>query len=61
MRDLRNSKKVPDKERIYTAGEKEYIAEQQRVKTGIPINKNLQQDILTMQKELGLTQYKFPF
>lgn len=61
MRDLRSSKKVPDKERIYTAGEKEYIAEQERVKTGIPLNKNLQQDILTMQKELGLTQYKFPF
>lgn len=61
MRDLRSSKKVPDKERIYTAGEKEYIAEQERVKTGIPLNKNLQQDILTMQKELGLTQYKFTF
>jgi len=61
MRGLRSAKKVPDKEQIYTAGEKEYIAEQERVKTGIPINKNLQQDILTIQKELGLTQYKFPF
>ena len=61
MRDLRSSKKTPDKERIYTAGEKEYIAEQVRVKTGIPLNKNLQQDILTIQKELGLTHYKFPF
>ena len=61
MRDLRSAKKVPDKERIYTAGEKEYIAEQERIKTGIPLNKNLQQDILTIQKELGLTQYKFPF
>ena len=61
MRGLRSAKKVPGEERIYTAGEKEYIAEQERVKTGIPINKNLQQDILIMQKELGLTQYKFPF
>ncbi len=61
MRGLRSAKKVPGEERIYTAGEKEYIAEQERIKTGIPINKNLQQDILIMQKELGLTQYEFPF
>jgi len=61
MKGLRSAKKAPGEERIYTAGEKEYIAEQDRVKTGIPINKNLQQDILIMQKELGLTQYNFPF
>lgn len=61
MRGLRNSKKVPDAEKIYTAGEKEFIAENERKKTGIPINENLQQDILIMQKELGLNQYKFPF
>ncbi|MFX1339635.1 MAG: Ldh family oxidoreductase [Promethearchaeota archaeon] len=61
MRGLRKAKKVPGKERIYTAGEKEYLKEQERIKTGIPINKNLQQDILIMQKELGLIQYNFPF
>jgi LDH2 family malate/lactate/ureidoglycolate dehydrogenase len=61
MRGLRNAKKAPNEARIYTAGEKEYKAEQERIKTGIPINKNLQQDILIMQKELGLTQYNFPF
>ncbi len=61
MRGLRNAKKAPGEERIYTAGEKEYIAEKERIKTGISINKNLQQDILIMQKELGLNQYKFPF
>ncbi|GAJ21592.1 unnamed protein product, partial [marine sediment metagenome] len=26
-----------------------------------PINQNLQQQILTLKKELGLTKYKFPF
>ncbi len=61
MRDLRNSKKVPGKDRIYTAGEKEYDNEIQRRKSGIPINKSLQNDIKTMQQELGLKKYKFPF
>ncbi len=61
MRELRNSKKVPGESRIYTAGEKEFNAEHERKKTGIPINKSIQQDILIMKKELGLNQYKFPF
>ncbi|MFX1487770.1 MAG: Ldh family oxidoreductase [Promethearchaeota archaeon] len=61
MRDLRNSPKEPGKERIYTAGEKEYIAEVEREKTGIPLNKSLQNDIKEMQKELNLEKYNFPF
>lgn len=61
MRGLRHAKKEPDKDRIYTAGEKEYYAELERKKTGIPINKNLQQDIRIMRDELKLNQYQFPF
>jgi len=61
MRDLRNSRKIPGEERIYTAGEKEYIAVIKRKKTGIPLNKSLQNDIKTMQTELGINRYKFPF
>ncbi len=61
MRDLRNSKKEPEENRIYTAGEKEHYAENERRKAGIPINKNLQQDIKIMQNELGLDKYDFPF
>ncbi|MBN1803108.1 MAG: Ldh family oxidoreductase [Candidatus Lokiarchaeota archaeon] len=61
MRDLRSAKKEPRAEKIYTAGEKEYIAEIERKKIGIPINKNLQQDILVMKQELNLNQYKFSF
>ncbi|MFW9900610.1 MAG: Ldh family oxidoreductase [Candidatus Thorarchaeota archaeon] len=61
MRELRNSKKAPGKDKIYTAGEKEYYSEQERMATGIPINKSLQKDIKIMQKELGLDQYDFPF
>jgi L-2-hydroxycarboxylate dehydrogenase (NAD+) len=61
MRGLRNASKEPDKNRIYTAGEKEYFAEIERKKIGIPINKNLQQDIRIMRDELKLNQYQFPF
>ncbi|MFW9826676.1 MAG: Ldh family oxidoreductase [Candidatus Thorarchaeota archaeon] len=61
MRDLRNSKKAPGKDRIFTAGEKEYYNEIERRESGIPINKSLQNDIKIMQQELGLKKYKFPF
>ncbi|MFX0040182.1 MAG: Ldh family oxidoreductase [Promethearchaeota archaeon] len=61
MRELRGSKKAPGTEKIYTAGEKEYYNELERRKTGIPINKSLQNDIKIMQKELKLDKYKLPF
>jgi LDH2 family malate/lactate/ureidoglycolate dehydrogenase len=61
MRGLRASKKAPGEEKIYTAGEKEFIAEQERLKTGIPINKSLQEDIKIMRKELHLDKYEFNF
>ena len=61
MKGLRNSKKAPGCDRIYTAGEKEFESEEERCKTGIPINENLQQDIKIMQEELGLKKYNFPF
>jgi L-2-hydroxycarboxylate dehydrogenase (NAD+) len=61
MRDLRSSKKEPGRERIYTAGEKEYISENKRSKSGIPLNKSLQDDVKIMQKELHLDKYKFNF
>ena len=61
LRSLRASKKAPEAERIYTAGEKEHIAWLERKDKGAPINKNLQQQILALKKELGLAQYQFPF
>jgi len=61
MRELRSSKLAPGKKKIYTAGEKEFIDEMDRRKTGIPINKSLQEDIKTMQRELGLDKYNFSF
>ncbi len=61
MRELRSSKTAPGKDRIYTAGEKEYDAEIERKQTGIPINKSLQKDIIIMKEELGLDKYNFSF
>jgi len=61
LRSLRSSKKAPEAERIYTAGEKEYLAWLERKDKGAPINQNLQQQIITLKEELGLTKYKFPF
>ncbi|MHA2245006.1 MAG: Ldh family oxidoreductase [Candidatus Hodarchaeales archaeon] len=57
VRELRNSKKAPGQTRIYTAGEKEYEMEIKRRKTGIPVNTSILQDLLTIQKELGLIDY----
>jgi len=61
MKDLRGSRKIPSIDRIYTAGEKESIAENKIKINGVPINKSLQNDIKIMQTELGLDKYKFPF
>jgi len=61
LRTLRSSKKAPGAERIYTAGEKEYITWLERKSKGIPINKNLQKQLLMIQDELKLVQYHFPF
>ena len=61
LRALRASKKAPGAERIYTAGEKEYLTMLERKDKGAPINENLQKQILSVQKELNLNQYQFPF
>lgn len=61
LRELRHATKAPNQSRIYTAGEKEYEMEKVIREQGVPINKNLQKNIKTMQQELKLTQYEFPF
>ena len=60
MRDLRNSEKAPGHDRIYTAGEKEYLIWQERKEKGLPVNESLQAEIITLRDEFGL-KYKFPF
>lgn len=61
LRELRNSKKAPGCDRIFTAGEKEYDAWLFRKDKGVPVNKALQKDIITLKKELKLDKYCFPF
>lgn len=61
LRELRDSKKQPGQDRIYTAGEKEYYNTKRIQEEGIPIIPNLQKDFIYLVKELGLTKYKFPF
>ena len=59
-RGLRNSKKAPGQERIYTAGEKEWLAWQDRKDKGVPVGESIQKEILAVRDELGL-DYHFPF
>jgi len=61
LRNLRTSKKEPGAERIYTAGEKEYLTWLERKDKGAPVNKKMQEQLLTIQHELQLNQYNFPF
>lgn len=61
LRALRASKKARGHDRIYTAGEKEYLAWLERKDRGVPINESLQKDIRQLIKELKLTGYDFPF
>jgi len=61
LRQLRSSKKAPGHNRIYTAGEKEYLAYLSRKDRGVPVNGPLQKDMIIMRDELGLEKYTFPF
>lgn len=61
IRAVRASKKAPDAERIYTAGEKEYEIWLSRKDAGVPINESVQKEMVKVRDELGLTQYHFPW
>jgi len=61
LRALRKSKKAPGQQRIYTAGEKEYLAFLERKETGVPLTPETQKEIKIMQKEMNLAKYEFPF
>lgn len=61
MRELRGSTLAPGSERIYTAGEKEWLVWQERKTTGVPINDAVQKEFCTVRDKYNLTQYKFPW
>ena len=61
LRQLRNSKRAPGEQKIYTAGEKEYLNWLERCDKGVPVTTALQKQMLQLKRELNLQQYKFPF
>jgi LDH2 family malate/lactate/ureidoglycolate dehydrogenase len=61
LRELRVSDKAPGQERIYTAGEKEYLAWLSRKDTGVPLNESLKKTIKSLKEEYKLDSYEFNF
>lgn len=61
LRALRNSTRAPGQDRIYTAGEKEYLVWLERKDSGVPINEAVQKEMCAVRDELKLGQYKFPW
>ena len=60
LRGLRASEKAPGEERIYTAGEKEWEAWQDRKDKGVPVGESIQKELIGLRDRFGL-DYKFPF
>jgi LDH2 family malate/lactate/ureidoglycolate dehydrogenase len=60
LRGLRNSEKAPGAERIYTAGEKEWDAWQERKDKGVPVGESIQKELVALRDEYKL-DYRFPF
>jgi LDH2 family malate/lactate/ureidoglycolate dehydrogenase len=59
-RGLRASEKAPGAERIYTAGEKEWDAWQERKDKGVPVGESIQKELVGLRDKFNLP-YKFPF
>jgi len=57
LRELRNSTKMPGKEKIYTAGEKEYLTSQYRKDKGVPFNSALLKEFAQLATQLKLEKY----
>jgi len=61
LRALRASRRAPGEARIYTCGEKEYLAWLDRRDKGVPLTRVTQQELVVMRDELGLKGYDFEF
>ena len=59
-RALRASAKAPGYDRIYTAGEKEYLTWLERKDKGVPVNEAVQKELVALRDKHGLP-YRFPF
>ena len=58
LRQLRASKKAQGQSRIYTAGEKEYLAYLKRSETGIPLNEQVRKSLSDVRDQLSV-DFKF--
>ena len=59
-RDLRASRRADAGQPIYTAGEKEYLAWQERKDKDVPVSLSIQKEFLALRDECKL-DYRFPF
>jgi L-2-hydroxycarboxylate dehydrogenase (NAD+) len=59
-RELRASQKAPGEQRIYTAGEKEWIAYNHRKENGVPVPPSLQKVLVELRDKHNLN-YSFDF
>lgn len=59
-RELRSSEKAPGYDRIYTAGEKEYLAWLDRRDKGVPVGRSVQEELIELRDRLDLP-YRFSF
>ena len=60
-RDLRGSQKAKGCERIYTPGEKEWLAWQACKDTGVLVDESVKAELLAVRREQGLDKHVFPF
>ena len=60
LRELRASKKAKGQDRIYTAGEKEYLAYLERSERGIPINASVRKSLESVRNKYSVA-FKFPW
>lgn len=60
LRQLRSSQKAPGEDKIYTAGEKEYLVWQERADKGVPVGEAVQKELIEVRDALGI-DITFPF
>lgn len=60
LRTLRQSKKMEREERIYTAGEKEYLYWCRNREKGRPLNRKVKHELKEIASELGMVE-RLPF
>jgi LDH2 family malate/lactate/ureidoglycolate dehydrogenase len=61
LRSLRASRKTPGRNRIFTAGEKEYLAWTDRKDKGVKLAPALQWEIIQLKADFEMLEYHFPF